>query len=87
MQRFSYADVLFIMATLMAMMGSFGMLRSPYRQMLSPWGVWASPVQATEDEKRVQIIEEMMQQTSFSLRLLALGVITLVLSAALTYIL
>jgi hypothetical protein len=86
LQRFSFADVLFFMGTLAGMIGSAGMMRSPYWIPLSPWGVWASPVQATEDEKRTQLVDELMHQTSFGLRMLAVGVITFLLSIVLTYI-
>jgi hypothetical protein len=86
LQRFSFADVLFFMGTLAGMIGSAGMLRSPYWLQLSPWGVWASPTQATEDEKRVQLVDELMHQTSFGMRILAVGVITFLLSIAMTYI-
>ncbi len=86
LQRFSFADVLFFMGTLAGMIGSAGMMRSPYWVPLSPWGVWASPIQATEEEKRAQLIDELMHQTSFGLRILAIGVITFLLSIAMTYI-
>ena len=48
--------------------------------------MWASPIQATEKEKRAQLIDELMHQTSFGLRILAVGVITFLLSIAMTYI-
>ncbi|HVP21758.1 MAG TPA: hypothetical protein VMS73_07845 [Anaerolineaceae bacterium] len=86
LQRFSFADVLFFMSALVGLTGCAGMLRSPYWQTLSPFGVWANPVQATEEEKRDQLVDELMHQTSFGLRLLAIGVITFLLSVALTYI-
>jgi hypothetical protein len=86
LQRFSFADVLFFMGTIAGMIGSAGMMRSPYWLQLSPWGVWASSVQATEEEKRTQLVDELMHQTSFGLRMLAIGVITFMLSVALTYI-
>jgi hypothetical protein len=86
LQRFSFADVLFFMGTLAGMIGSAGMMRSPYWLSLSPWGVWASPIQATEEERRAQLMDELMHQTSFGLRILAIGVITFLLSIAMTYI-
>ena len=86
LQRFSYADVLFFMGTLAGLMGSIGMMRSPYRLALSPWGVWASSVQSTEDQKHTQLVDELMHQTSFGLRVLAVGVITILLAIAMTYI-
>ena len=39
LERFSFADVLFVMGALAGMMGSIGMMRSPYRIAPSPWGV------------------------------------------------
>lgn len=86
LQRFSFADVLFFMGSLAGMIGSAGMMRSPYWLSLSPWGVWASPIQATEEERRAQMMDELMHQTSFGLRILAIGVITFLLSIAMTYI-
>jgi hypothetical protein len=86
LQRFSFADVLFFMGAVASTIGSAGMMRSPYRMMLSPWGVWASQVQPTEEERRAQLIDELMHQASFGLRILAIGVITILLSMALTFI-
>jgi hypothetical protein len=86
LQRFSFADVLFFMSTLAGIIGSAGMMRSPYWLPLSPWGVGASPIQATEEEKREQLVDELMHQTSFGLRILAIGVITFLLSIVMTYI-
>ena len=86
LQRLSFADVLFCMGTVAGMIGAAGMMRSPYWMSLSPWGVWALPVQANEKEKRAQMVDELLHQNSFGLHLLAIGVITILLSAALTYI-
>jgi hypothetical protein len=87
MQRFSFADVLFIMGTLVGLIGSAGMMRNnPYWLTLSPWGVWANPVQPDEQEKHAQMVDELMHQASFGLRLTAIGVITFLLSIAFTYI-
>jgi hypothetical protein len=86
LQRFSYADVLFIMGTLACMIGAVGMMRSPYWLSLSPWGVWAPAVQSTEEEKREQLMDEIKHQKSFGLNVLAVGVISILLSIALTYI-
>jgi len=86
LQHLSFADVLFFMGTLAGFIGSVGMMRSPYWVPLSPWGVWASPVQASEEEKRTQLMDELMHRTSFGLRMFAIGVITFLLSVALTYI-
>ncbi len=87
LQPKSFADVLFFMGALASTIGSAGMFRSPYWVPLSPLGVWASPVQATEEEKRAQLVDELIHRTSFGLRILAVGVITILLSAVMTYLL
>ncbi len=86
LQRLSFVDVLFFMGALAGMMGAAGMMRSPYGVPLSPLGVWASPVQANEDERHSQLVDELMHRTSFGLRMLAVGVITILLSVAMTCI-
>ncbi len=85
MQRFTYADTLLIMGALAAIMGSAGMMRSPYGIPLSSGGIWASHFRVTEDEKHEQLVDEMIHQTSFGMRFLAVGVITILVSIALTY--
>jgi hypothetical protein len=86
LQHLSFVDVLFFMGILAATIGSAGMMRSPYGVSLSPSGVWASAIQATEQERHAQLVDELMHQTSFGLRVLAVGVITTLLSIAMTYI-
>ena len=87
LQRVSFGDALFIMGALASAIGCAGMFRSPYWVPLSPMGVWASSTQANEEEKRTQLVDELMHQTSFGLRILAIGVITILVSIAVTYIL
>jgi hypothetical protein len=86
LQHLSFADVLFFMGALASTIGSAGIMRSPYGVPLSQLGVWASPVQPTEEERRVQLVDELIRRTSFGLRLLAVGLITILLSAVMTYI-
>jgi hypothetical protein len=86
LQPHSFADVLFFMAALAFVMGSAGMMRNPYGVPLTPLGVWASPVQPTEDERRAQRLDEIIHQRAFGLRTLAVALITFLLSIALTYI-
>jgi hypothetical protein len=86
LQRFSYADVLFVMGTLAGMLGSIGMMRNPYRVSLSPTGVWASRVQSSEEEKHAQMVDELTHQVNFGLRALAVGLITILLAITLTFI-
>ena len=85
LQHLMLTDVFFFMGALASLLGAAGMMRSPYWIPLSPgMGVWAAPVQATEEEKRVQLIEELKHQKSFGLRALAIGVITILLSFVMT---
>jgi len=86
LQRFSFADVLFFVSVVVGMIGSFGMLHNPFAIALSPLGVWAPSIRVTEEEKQVQLVDELLHQTSFNLRLLAVGVITFLLAVALTFI-
>jgi hypothetical protein len=86
LQPLRFADVLFFTGVFAALIGSAGMLRSPYWVSLSPGGVWASPIQATEEERHAQLVDELMHQTSFGLRILAVGVITILLSFVMVYI-
>jgi hypothetical protein len=86
LQSQTFADVLFFMAALAFLMGSAGMMRNPYGVPLTPLGVWASPVQPNEDERRAQRLDEIIHQRAFGLRTLAVALITFLLSIAFTYI-
>lgn len=84
LQRFS--DVLFLVGVLQIMAASFGMMGRPYEVPNSPWGVTASPVQTSEDEKRWQSIANLIKQRSFAWRMIVCGVITFLFSVILMYL-
>lgn len=86
LQRFVFSDVLFFVSVIVGMIGSMGMLHNPFAISLTPLGVWATPVKVSEEEKQAQLVDELVHQTSFSLRLVAVAVITFLLAVALTYI-
>jgi hypothetical protein len=82
LQRFS--DVLFLVGVLQLMAGSVGMLGRPYEVSNSPWGVPALPVQASEQEKRWQLIATRIEQRSFAVRIILCGVLTVLLAVVLS---
>lgn len=80
LEHFSLGDVLFMMGGFSFFAGSVGMMRSPYWNVLSPTGIWASGTQANETEKHTQLVDEMLHQFSFGMSLIATGVIAVLLS-------
>ncbi len=86
LQKVSLGDSFFVMGALACTMAAAGLMRNPYGEMLSPWGVTAHPAPATEAEKRVQMIAEFVEQRAFGVRLLAAGLICILLSVFVTYV-
>ncbi len=82
----STGDSLFVVGVLACATASVGMFRSPYGEMLSPWGVTAHPVEPTEAEKRARLVADFVEQRSFGVRLLAAGLLTIVMSVLFTYV-
>ena len=76
----SLTDSFFSMGVLACAIASAGLLRNPYGEMLSPWGVFAHSVRTTEEEKRTQLIAEFVEARSFGLRLLAAGLLSILAS-------
>jgi hypothetical protein len=82
-QSIRFSDVLFMIGALMLFFAAFGMLRNSYDVTVTPF---ALHVQASEDEKRVQVLENFMRQKSVSMHVAAIGVLAILLSVFLTYI-
>ena len=83
-QHIHFSDVLLIIGVLVLFFAAFGMMRSSYDATDTPF---ALHVQATEEEKREQILESIMHKKSVSMQLVASGVLVILLSVFLTYIL
>ena len=86
LRNVSLGDGLFAMGVLACTMASAGIMRNPFGEMLSPWGVFAKSVQTTEEEKRGQLIADFVEQRSFGVRLLAAGLLNILLSIVVTYV-
>jgi hypothetical protein len=86
LQNVSLGDAFFMMGVLACAIASMGMLRSPYGEMLSPWGVPAHPIQATEEEKRRQLLADFVERRHFVVRLLSAGLLNILLSLIVLYI-
>ncbi len=78
--RLRFDDELFVIGALALVTGSAGMLRNPYGVMNSPIGVYAPSVRITEEEKRLQLLGEFMNQRSFGLCLVGIGLLTILLA-------
>ncbi len=75
-----FSDVLTVIGFILLLAASVGMMGRPYEVMNSPWGVPASPVHDTEQERHYNLIETFMKQRSFAFRLIVLGLATLLVS-------
>ena len=86
LQYVSFGDALFMMGILACATASAGIMRNPFGEMLGPWGVTAQPVQPTAEEKRLQQITDFVVQRAFGFRLLAAGLIIILISVMVVYI-
>jgi hypothetical protein len=81
-----FGDLLFAIGVMEVAVASWGMLNRPYEASNSPWGVPASPVQDGGQQKQYQLLAEVMQQKGTALRLVALGLLTILLSLGLLFL-
>ena len=79
LKRVRLGDAFFLIGVLACAAASAGLMRNPYSEMLSPWGVFRT-IQPTEREKYAQRLAELVEARSFGLRLLAAGLIIILLS-------
>ncbi len=86
LQKLNFGDALFVMGVLACAVASAGMMRNPYGEMLSPLGVHAHSIEATEEEKRTQAIATFVEQRAFGVRLLTAGLLTILLSVLVVYV-
>lgn len=83
LQHLRFSDILFFLGVLECMIGSLGMLSHAYGGSGNAnFGAPAYPVQPTEEEKRIQAIDRFIAQRASSLRLLTIGLLTIILSIA-----
>ncbi len=86
LQRFYFSDLLFIAGLLECALASAGLMRSPYDITdASTYGAPAHPVQPSDDERRFLAVANYVRQRTFAFRLLAAGLLTILLSLALTF--
>jgi hypothetical protein len=86
LQRFYFSDCLFGTGTLLLMAASLGMMSRPFEISLSPWGRTPLPVQDSEEERSHQALAQFVEQRAFALRMAAIGLILILVSAALAYL-
>lgn len=80
-QHAKFGDALFGMGVLACLIASAGMMRNSSSGVWpSPAGMSALPIQSTEEEKHTQLIADFVEQQSFGVRLLAAGLLTVLLS-------
>ncbi len=84
--RYRFSNILFIIGALEMMIASLGMMNRTYEVPNSPYGVWASPVQDSEQEKRYIMIANIIEQKAFGIRLAAIGLLTILLGVGLSYL-
>ncbi|HVN55842.1 MAG TPA: hypothetical protein VMT46_16030 [Anaerolineaceae bacterium] len=82
----NFGDVLLLVGVLEVMAASVGMMGRPYEVSNSPWGVLSSSVQPSERERREQAIAEYIEKRSFSMRLIASGLLTILASLLFYYV-
>ena len=87
LQNMRFSDLLFIVGALELMIATVGMMRGPDDYTVSPgMGRSAFPVKSTEEEKREAMLAGFIQQNSFAVRMLALGLLTFLASGVLAYL-
>ncbi len=87
LKHLAFSDVLFVVGVLECLTASLGMMTDRLDVMLGgPYGSPAVPAQSSEDEKRWQMVAGFMERKSFGIRLMAIGLLTIFLSAALTFL-
>lgn len=81
-----YGDILLLFGVVEVLMGSTTMSGSDRGFSDPRHGVPAFPVQNSEQEQRELMLAEFIQRRSFSLRVIAIGVLTILVSIAFTYL-
>lgn len=84
LQGHPFSDGLFIVGTLALIVASTGMMGSPYA--VGPAVGMGLTVQPTERERREQQLAEFVQKRSFALPLASSGLLTILVSLFLTFV-
>jgi hypothetical protein len=86
-ERWYFGDVLLTFGALDGAIGGLAMIRSmPYSANTGPFGVPAFPVQASEDERHHQLMDELKSQKSFGGIMFGTALLTILVSLAVTYL-
>ncbi len=68
------------------MAAAFGMLNDPYTALSSYGSVPTYTIQDSPEQKRFTLLEQYLNQRSFALHLTAIGLLTILLSLALYFL-
>ncbi len=80
MQHLRFSDALFFVGVVVCTIGSGGMLRNPFDTTAGPYGNPAFPVEVSDEERRILLVDGYIRQKSFALRMLGLGLLTILMS-------
>ena len=80
------SDLLFFIGAVLLMAAAFGMLNDPYTALSSYGSVPMYTVQDSAEQKRFTLLEQYLLQRSFALHLTAIGLLMILLSLTLYFL-